>query len=62
MDAPEEVERSQSTDSRCALFGSEWPKSEVMFLSQVVVLYTVIVVSIYNLTKGTVTLIFGQRF
>jgi len=52
VDAPGEVERSQSTDSRWALFGSEWPKSEIVFLCQVVVLYTVIVVSIYNLTKG----------
>jgi hypothetical protein len=30
--------------------GKEIPRSEVVFLSQVVILYTVIIVSIYNLT------------
>ena len=32
--------------------GTECPKGEIVFLCQVVVLYTVIVVSIYNLTVG----------
>ena len=31
-------------------FVTECPKEEIVFLSQVVILYTVIVVSIYNLT------------
>ena len=34
------------------IFGTECPKGEIVFLCQVVVLYTVIVVSIYNLTVG----------
>ena len=34
------------------LFGTECPKEEIVFLCQVVILYTVIVVSIYNLTVG----------
>ena len=32
------------------IFGRECPKEEIMFLCQVIILYTVIVVSIYNLT------------
>ena len=32
------------------LFGTECPKEEIVFLCQVVILHTVIVVSIYNLT------------
>ena len=32
------------------LFGTESPKEEIVFLCQVVILYTVIVVSIYDLT------------
>ena len=34
------------------LFGTELPKEEIVFLCQVVILYTLIVVSIYNLTVG----------
>ena len=34
------------------ILGTECPKGEIVFLCQVVVLYTVIVVSIYNLTVG----------
>ena len=34
------------------IFGAECPKEEIVFLCQVIVLYTVIVVSIYNLTIG----------
>ena len=34
------------------IFGTECPKGQIVFLCQVVVLYTVIVVSIYNLTVG----------
>ena len=34
------------------ILGTECPKGEIVFLCQVVVLYTMIVVSIYNLTVG----------
>ena len=33
--------------------GKKIPRSELVFLCQVLILYTVIVVSIYNLTVGT---------
>ena len=33
-------------------FGTECPKEEIVFMCQVIVLYTVIVVSICNLTIG----------
>ena len=32
------------------IFGTECPKEEIVFRCQVIILYTVIVVSIYNLT------------
>ena len=34
------------------LLGTECPKEEIVFFCQVIILYTVIVVSIYNLTVG----------
>ena len=34
------------------IFGTECPKEEIVFLCQIIILYTVIVVSIYNLTTG----------
>ena len=34
------------------LFGTECPNEEIVFFFQVIILYTVIVVSIYNLTVG----------
>ena len=34
------------------LFGTESPKEEIVFFCQVIILYTVIVVSIYNLNVG----------
>ena len=34
------------------LFGPECPKEEIVLFCQVIILYTVIVVSIYNLTVG----------
>ena len=37
---------------RWHIFGRECPKEEIVFLCQVIILYTVIVVSIYNLTVG----------
>ena len=36
------------------IFGRECPKEEIVFLCQVIILYTVIVVSVYNLTVGHV--------
>ena len=37
------------------LFGTECPKEEIVFFCQVIILYTVIVVSIYNLTLDCFT-------
>ena len=34
------------------IFGTECPKEEIVFLCQVIILYTVIVVGIYNLTSA----------
>ena len=45
-------DETASTTSRWHLFGTDCPKSEIVFLCQVFILYTVIVVSIYNLTFG----------
>ena len=45
------VEDTGSTSKRWVLFGNSCPKAEIVFFCQVAVLYTVIVVSIYNLTK-----------
>ena len=44
------VEDTGSTSKRWVLFGSSCPKAEIALFCQVVVLYIVIVVSIYNLT------------
>ena len=59
----EEEEKEQGTDCTDAapnepdstpwhIFGTACPKEEIVFLCQVVVLYTVILISIYNLTTG----------
>ena len=48
-DAVDTVENPISTDG-WHIFGRECPKEEIVFLCQVIILYTVIVVSIYNLT------------
>ena len=47
--APTDVESSSSW----VAFGKKLPRSEIVFLCQVIILYTVIVVSIYNLTVGS---------
>ena len=52
VDATDALGDSESPRSLWYLCGSECPKAEVVFLCQVVVLYTFIVVSIYNLTRG----------
>ena len=46
------VEDAVDASDAWHIFGTECPKGEIVFLCQVVVLYTVIVVSIYNLTVG----------
>ena len=54
-DATTEVDSrssSRSTRSWC-IFGQRLPREEFTFATQVIVLYTVILVSIYNLTTGT---------
>ena len=46
----EDDEIDAKTTDGWHIFGREWPKEEIVFLCQVIILYTVIVVSIYNLT------------
>ena len=50
------AEDSSSSDSSGStpwhLFGTVCPKEEIVFLCQVLVLFTVILISIYNLTTG----------
>ena len=53
------IEEEDSTDAQSEkdstpwhLFGTVCPREEIVFLCQVVVLYTVILISIYNLTTG----------
>ena len=52
--AESEVDNTAADDEVDAngwhIFGRECPKEEIVFLCQVIILYTVIVVSIYNLT------------
>ena len=48
-DEVDTVEKPISTDG-WHIFCRECPKEEIVFLCQVIILYTVIVVSIYNLT------------
>ena len=63
IDEEEEKEVDEHEDSTDAapnepdstpwhIFGTACPKEEIVFLCQVVVLYTVILISIYNLTTG----------
>ena len=44
------VAAEEETTDGWHIFGRECPKEEIVFLCQVIILYTVIVVSIYNLT------------
>ena len=46
------AEDSSSSSTPWHLFGTVWPKEEIVFLCQVLVLFTVILISIYNLTTG----------
>ena len=43
---------NESDSTPWHIFGTACPKEEIVFLCQVVVLYTVILISIYNLTTG----------
>ena len=49
VDEVDTVEKHIGTDG-WHIFGTECPKEEIVFLCQIVILYTVIVLSIYNLT------------
>ena len=44
--------QSEEDSTPWHLFGTVCPKEEIVFLCQVLVLFTVIVISIYNLTTG----------
>ena len=44
--------QSEEDITPCHLFGTVCPKEEIVFLCQVLVLFTVILISIYNLTTG----------
>ena len=46
------AEDSSSSDTPWHLFGTACPKEEIVFLCQVLVLFTVILISIYNLSTG----------
>ena len=48
--AEEDDEVDAKTTDGWHIFGRVFPKEEIVFLCQVIILYTVIVVSIYNLT------------
>ena len=48
--AEEDDEVDAKTTDGWHILGRECPKEEIVFLCQVIILYTVIVVSIYNLT------------
>ena len=51
-DAQNAEDSSSSSSTPWHLFGTVCPKEEIVFLCQVLVLFTVILVSIYNLTTG----------
>ena len=46
------AEDSSSSSTPWHLFGTVCPKEEIVFLCQVLVLFAVILISIYNLTTG----------
>ena len=46
------TDASNNNSAPWHLFGVKCPKEEIVFLCQIVILYTVIVISIYNLTVG----------
>ena len=45
------MDGSQSSENRLwSFFGSTIPKAEIVFFAQILILYTVIIVSVYNLS------------
>ena len=42
---------SEEQSAKWPVFGTKVPKSEIVFFCQIIILYTVIIVSIYNLTR-----------
>ena len=52
MTSKRSVEDVVDAEDGWHLFGTDCPKEEIVFVCQVIILYTVIVVSIYNLTVG----------
>ena len=51
-DSSSSNDNSSSSSTPWHLFGTVCPKEEIVFLCQVLVLFTVIIISIYNLTTG----------
>lgn len=52
-DAPDEVfPTANVTERHWPIFGHRIPKKEIVFFCQIIVIYTVIVWSLYNLTTG----------
>ncbi len=47
-----EIPISESTSSKWHFFGRTFPRSEVVFVTQVLLVYIVVIVSIVNLTIG----------
>ena len=47
-----DAQNAEDSSTPWHLFGTECPKEEIVFLGQVLVLFTVILISIYNLTTG----------
>ena len=52
MSSASSIEDDVDTEDDWYFFGTECPKEEIVFMCQVIVLYTVIVVIICNLTIG----------
>ena len=47
-----DAQNAEDSNNPWHLFGTVCPKEEIVFLCQVLVLFTVILISIYNLTTG----------
>ena len=41
-----------SSENKWVVFGKKFPKSEIVYFSQIIILYTIIICSIYNLTTS----------
>lgn len=53
MDPPPASDHSDSDQSRWRIFGRAHPKSQIVFLFQVVLIYIVVITAIANLTLNT---------